>query len=337
MKHKLRLIWAGASCGLVALAAFASATSNAGAQKGLLIGNSVPQGADPVLTAQRIALETESKRRGNRVISADAKLDLNKQIADVDSFVQRGVDVLVIWPLDPNAIQPALDRARDEGIKIIVRQTTIGGPYFTNFQEDDERAGSDVAAFLARKLGKGAKVAAILGPQQIEVFAQRNRGFLNGAKRYGLDVVDKQTNSRITPEASATFARTWKQRFGASLEGIFDVVDATALAAAAQRSGSFQPAVVGIGGSELAIAGVRKGQLTASWDMQAIVTGRAEAWAADLAGRGKTLPRTIHLPIKRVDKTNVAKWVPFKTQLAQPMTFSTAKVGGQWFLRVKTG
>lgn len=303
----------------------------------LVIGNSVPQGSDPVLAAQAQALEAEAERLGHTVLTADANLDPGKQIADVDSFIQQGIDVLVIWPLDSQGIQPALDRAREKDIPIIVRETTAGGPYYTNFEAPDEEAGRAAAQYLAEKHGEGAKVAAILGPEFIEVFRQRNAGFLAGAEEFGLEVVDRQTNDRILPEISGTFAQQWKQRFGPELKAIFDPVDATALAAAAAKDESFSPDVVGIGGGEEAIAGVQDGRLSATWDMLPIIVGRAEAWAADKAGKGETLPTTIDIPLVRVDSSNVEEWRPFSEQIDAPLTLGIEERDGKAFLTYELG
>ena len=38
---------------------------------------------------------------------------------DVESMIDQGVDVLIIAPINPSAMQPVLDRAGDEGIPIV--------------------------------------------------------------------------------------------------------------------------------------------------------------------------------------------------------------------------
>lgn len=305
-----------------------AAGGSAGGTDGLVIGNSIPQGSDPVLAAQAEALEAEAGRYGAEVISTDANVDPSKQLADVESLLQRGIDVLVIWPLDSKGIQPVLDRVRERDIPIIVRDTGSGGPYYTNFEADDAGAGMEAAKFFADELGDGAQVAGILGPEVVEVFAERNRGFVAGARRYGLDLVDTQTNQRITPDASGTFAQQWKQRFGADLKGIFDAVDLTALAAAAAKDGSFEPAIVGIGGGEQAIQGVAGGQLAATFDMHPILVGRAEAWAAKRAVDGAKLPRTIEVPLDLVTRDQAERMPSFEEQIDAPLRLQVRMRGG---------
>src|SRR5699024_6984463 len=73
---------------------------------GALIGDSIPQGSDPSLKMVHDGLSKEAKLRGAKVYSADADLDVNKQISDIDSFIQRQVDAITVWPMDTTAIRP---------------------------------------------------------------------------------------------------------------------------------------------------------------------------------------------------------------------------------------
>src|SRR3954454_15879965 len=117
---------AGVALGtVVALLCVASATAGLHVAS-ILIGDSIPQGSDPSLQIQAKALASAASAAHMKVLKVDANLDLNKQIADVDTLVQKRVKVLAIWPMDGKAIQPALARAKKAGVYVITQQTPTG-------------------------------------------------------------------------------------------------------------------------------------------------------------------------------------------------------------------
>ncbi|GAA3333401.1 hypothetical protein GCM10020331_097300 [Ectobacillus funiculus] len=48
------------------------------------------------------------------------KNDSSKQLSQVETFVTEGVDVILIATTDPNAIQPAIDAAKDANIPVVL-------------------------------------------------------------------------------------------------------------------------------------------------------------------------------------------------------------------------
>jgi ribose transport system substrate-binding protein len=303
-------------------------------QGNALIGDSIPQGSDPSLKIQAKALRADAAKYGFSVIQADANLDLNKQIADVDTFIQKKVKVITIWPMDSRGIQPVLARARKAGIRIITQQTPNGVNRDVNLQADDFNSGVRAAKYLAARLGRGGKVAAVFGPQQVDSFRDLAQGFLKGAQDSGLVVVDKQVNQNLTPEASATFVRNWKQRFGSQLGGIFDSLDATAFATIPVRDTSFKPLIVTYGGSDEALQAVRRGDFAALAYQYTVVAGRASAWVADRLKHGNKLPANIYVPQPLVSKSNVGQFQPSAVQIRSKIRFGLSRARGRTTLVV---
>jgi D-xylose transport system substrate-binding protein len=65
---------------------------------------------------------------GGQFIDADANLDNQRQLSDVDSLIQRGAKVLVLLAQDQKAILPALQKAKDAGIPVIAYDRLIEDP-----------------------------------------------------------------------------------------------------------------------------------------------------------------------------------------------------------------
>ncbi len=315
-----------------------SATAAAGSDDPqMTIGESVPQLGDPQLKTTHDALVAQSERYGNKVVTVDANGDPNKQLADVQSLIQQDVDALVVFPIVPEAMRGAFDAARKAGIPLIVRQTSTGGPYFTNLTSDLRAMGAGLADVLADQLEPGAKVAAITGPKTADVFRERDAAFVAQARARGLDVVATASNDKVLPEESAAIVQSWKQKYGSSLKGLYDTVAALAAADVAALDASFRPLVVTYGGADANnIDALKRGRFFAMSDGNDVVVGKAEAWAANMAARKLgELPETVYYPNPILDASNVDDVPAQAQQLEQPMEFSVRQRGGKAVLEVR--
>jgi ribose transport system substrate-binding protein len=298
------------------------------------VGFSVPQGADPSLQLLEQGLKAEAAKGGLKVQTTDANLDLNKQISDIDTFIQQKVKVIVVWPLDSKAIQPALQRAQAAHIPLVTIYTLAGGPYFTDIIPDGVGIGRTAAEWMARKLGPGAKVAAILGPPQIDQFRQIGEGFTQEAKAAGLNLVESRVDPKLSPEGMATLTQSFKQRYGASLKGVFVTLDAGAAAAASIAGGSFKPAIVTYGGTNTGLDDVRNGRISAVVYQNSTLMGRIAGWAAGRAVANKPIPTTLNLEPPVIDSTNSQAFPSAEEQLTKAYSFTPVKRGSNYFMEL---
>ena len=289
--------------------------------EGAVIGDSIPQGSDPGLTLIHRGFESEAQARGAKVESADANLDVNKQLSDIDGFVQRGAQAVSVWPMDGTAVRPAMQRAEGRGLVVVTQQTPQTLDSATNVQFDDEAIGASLATYLAQKLGPGAKVAAITGPQQVELFRNLASGFARGAKAAGLDVVATQENAQLSPQKAAEITGQFKTKYGADLVGIFDTLNVTALATATVRGDGFEPVIVSYQGNTETQKAVEDGRLAAIAYVPNTIIGRAKAWAVCQKLAGKDLPSTITVPYLIADRANVAAIPTEDAQLKADLDF----------------
>jgi D-xylose transport system substrate-binding protein len=65
---------------------------------------------------------------GGTMIEFDANLDSVQQLTDVDNLISQGAQVLVLLAQDQNAILPAVQKAKDEGIPVIAYDRLIEDP-----------------------------------------------------------------------------------------------------------------------------------------------------------------------------------------------------------------
>ncbi len=75
------------------------------------------------------AIKEALEAAGATYVSADAQSSASKQLSDVESLIAQGVDALIILAQDSQAIGPAVEAARNEGIPVVGYDRLIEDPY----------------------------------------------------------------------------------------------------------------------------------------------------------------------------------------------------------------
>jgi len=298
--------------------------------KGELIGFSSPL-PDPNFQLFYSVLAADAKRAGLTTFMTSANLDPAKQNADIATLLAKGARAIIIAPVDPNAIQPAVKRAAAKGVPVIVTDTKIGGPYATNLQTRAREGAAQAADYLKQKVGT-RPVAAILGPTFAEAVRVRNEGFLAEAKKDGLTIVDTKTNTPITPDEARRITTDWRARYGSTLAGSFTFNDTSAIGASSVPGGSFRPLIVSMNAQPDAVALVQQRRITATYDLHPFTLGHGFAWAADQARCGKKLPATLNIDASVVDSATVGSWVPWTEQRQKRATIVLTTRGSDTFI-----
>ena len=65
------------------------------------------------------------------VVFADAAQNNAKQVADVENFIQQGIDLLIISPNEAAPLTDVVAKAYDKGIPVIVLDRKVNGDKFT--------------------------------------------------------------------------------------------------------------------------------------------------------------------------------------------------------------
>jgi ribose transport system substrate-binding protein len=133
----------------------------------------------------RGAMEILARELGVTLQITDAGGDTSKQIADVDDLLTRGIDALVIAPAVADALGPAIERASDAGIPVVVFQSSPGTDRYTSFvYADDAQFGQAGMEKLAEDMGGEGSVIALRGVAGNPVETARYDGFRSVADQY---------------------------------------------------------------------------------------------------------------------------------------------------------
>ena len=300
---------------------------------GKVVGYSEPL-PDPTFKIIEGIIADDLSKIGATLKPVNANLDPGKQIADVQSLVQSKIDLLMINPVDPNAVLPVFDEVRAAGIPIVVQETKVGGPYLTNITSDVEGAAADGAKLLADTVN-GGQVTALLGPTFAEILAREDNAFTAAATANKLNLVDSQTNQKFTPDEAKVITDAWKQKYGADLAGIWTFSDTSAIGIASSIDADFHPAVVSINGQPEVIPLIQDGKILATYDLQQDKIAHTLAYAAIRGLCGQSVPTEINIALTKIDKSNVGSWKSPIDLAKEPFTVTLEDRNGKTFLVTK--
>ena len=178
---------------LAIAAAFAGGLPVAQA-RGLLIGFSQATLQSPFYVQLKNGAEAAAKASGDSIVVLDANGDVNKQNNDIQDLITRGVKVLIVNPVNPDAVAPALSAASDAHIPVMTVDRAVHGDVATYVGRDNQKMGQIVGQDLVAKLKAagakpGAKIIEIQGDAGGTVMAARRDGFNGAAKAAGYVLV----------------------------------------------------------------------------------------------------------------------------------------------------
>ena len=186
MNKKAISILLTAAMGVSVLAAGTVTVSAAEKKDKYVIGMSQCNLGEPWRVAMnyQIAMAAE-KHPEFEVIFADAAQDNSKQIADIENFVQMGVDLIITSPNEATPLTNAVSAAYDAGIPVILLDRKIDGDKYTQFiGADNVDMGRIAGEYVADTLlPDGGKVCEIKGLEGTSGGIDRDNGFREGIKK----------------------------------------------------------------------------------------------------------------------------------------------------------
>ena len=186
MNKKAIRILLTAAMGVSVLAAGTVTVSAAEKKDKYVIGMSQCNLGEPwrVAMNDQIAMAAE-KHPEFEVIFADAAQDNSKQIADIENFVQMGVDLIITSPNEATPLTNAVSAAYDAGIPVILLDRKIDGDKYTQFiGADNVDMGRIAGEYVADTLlPDGGKVCEIKGLEGTSGGIDRDNGFREGIKK----------------------------------------------------------------------------------------------------------------------------------------------------------
>jgi len=231
--------------------------------------------------------------------------DLARQTAQVQNFITRGMDAIVIAPVNSSGIVSAVEEATEAGIPVFTADiAAAGGGVVSHVASDNEQGGRILGEFLAQRLNGEGRVA-ILDQPTVASVQDRVAGFRAALADYpGIAIVAAPAVERglrdVAKEKTDNLLASHPQ-----LDAIFGSNDDCALGAlaAVQAAGRENIIIVGYDATPEARTAIAGGtRLIADAVQDPVTIGRrtAEVVAAHL--RGEDVPPRVAVPVSLVKR-----------------------------------
>ena len=200
-------------------------------EKTYTIGVSLLTQQHPFYLSLKDAIEKEAAAQNVKLNVSIANQDLNKQISDIEDFITKKVDAIIISPVDSKGVLAAVKKAEAANIPVItVDVPAIGVDVAAHVATDNYTGGKIAGEEMARLLNGKGEVAIIEYPT-VDSVVQRIEGFKEVIANYP-DIKIVAVQAGITRPEALTAAQNMIQAYK-NLGGIFGFGDDAALAAVA--------------------------------------------------------------------------------------------------------
>ncbi|MBQ2800483.1 MAG: D-ribose ABC transporter substrate-binding protein [Lachnospiraceae bacterium] len=265
------------------------------------VGFSVSTLNNPFFVTLTDGAEAKAKEAGIELIVVDAGDDAAKQASDIEDLLSKNISVLIVNPVDSDAVAPAVEDAIAQGVKVIAVDRGVNGVEIDCSIASDNVAGAKMATeYLVTLVGEGAKVAELEGVPGASATIDRGEGFHVVADEQ-LDVVSKQTANFNRSEGMTVMENMLQAN--ADIQGVFAHNDEMALGALEAISGK-EIVVVGFDATDDAIAAIKEGKMAATVAQQPELMGSTAVETAVKLLAGETVEASIPVEVTLITADN---------------------------------
>ncbi|MFI9025410.1 ABC transporter substrate-binding protein [Streptomyces sp. NPDC053560] len=239
--------------------------------KGATVGFSQSEKeANPFRIAETKSIKDEASRRGVKLLTANAQSQFSKQISDVQDLLAKGVDLLVIAPLNSDGWDPVLKAAAAKKVPIVTIDRKINATackdYVSFIASDFVEQGRRAADQMIEATGGEGEVAILRGSAGNNVTTERTKGFKEQIEKKapGLKVVFEQTGDFTREKGQQVTEQLIQSKPG--IKGIYAENDEMGLGAMAALKGAGKKSgdikIVTVDGTRSAVQGVVDGWIS---------------------------------------------------------------------------
>ncbi|MBE6878354.1 MAG: D-ribose ABC transporter substrate-binding protein [Ruminococcaceae bacterium] len=268
------------------------------------IGLAVSTQNNPFFVTLVEGAEDAAEKLGVSISVADAGDDVTKQASDIEDLVAKGISVLIVNPVDSDAVTSAVEAAMAKGVRVISVDRAVNGVEIDCQIASDNILGAELATqFIVDTLGEGVKVAELEGIPGASAAIERSEGFHNVADTK-LSVVAKQTANFDRTEGMSVMENILQAN--GDVQAVFAANDEMALGAVEAISGAGKTVmVVGFDATDDAIEAIKAGKMAGTIAQQpALIGSTAVENAVKLIG-GEGIAKSVPVEVTLVNKDNV--------------------------------
>jgi len=265
-----------------------------------VIGFAVSTLSNDFFVMMKDAGDAKAEELGISLTTLDAQDSSETQATQIEDFISQGVDLIILNPVDSDAIGTSVEACNEAGIPVItVTRPSNSGEVVQHLDIDNKEAGGLIAGQMMKDLGGAGKVAVLEGIAGAPSANDRQEGFKTGIEGSDLEIVASLTANynrdegatvmedilQGNPDLSAIYAHNDEMALGA----------VRAIAAAGKTD---QIKVYGIDAVDDAIAALKSGEMSATVQQQPALQMETAIESAMKYLAGEEIEALVNIPLK---------------------------------------
>jgi ribose transport system substrate-binding protein len=224
----------------------------------------------PILDEQAAAITAEAKSLGGSVIIKNNQLQPTLELSNFNQALAQNVNAIVLFPLDPQALAPAIAKARKQGVAVVaIDDPPDAGQAPTPGLVANALTGRDHNAYLVAKAvaekDPGSSFSVLGLAQPIPTLSFSAARLTYWATKFGLKSVGPPIDSQAnTAQGYAQATASLLSKYP-TVQTLFTTTDIASVAAVGQRVVSGKPdlRIVGVIGEPEGLKAVAAGNIFA--------------------------------------------------------------------------
>lgn len=291
---------------MVMVLVLAGCSTGGGDSDSIKIGFSISTLSNPFFTTMADAAEAKAEELGVEITVVDAQDDSAKQMTDLEDLAVQGADVIIVNPVDSDAITTSIESLNEKEIPVMtVDRVSNGGEVVSHIASDNVLGGQLAGDYATELLGGSGNVVILEGVPGASATIERGEGF-EKAIDGKLDVIDKQVANFDRVEALSVMEDLISAH-GDDIDLVFAHNDEMALGAqeALRSAGMDDVAVLGFDATDDAKQSIIDGEMDATVEQQPALMGEEAVETAVKVANGEEVEATIPVDVTLITSENV--------------------------------
>jgi ribose transport system substrate-binding protein len=255
------------------------------------------------------ALKREAAKNNYELVITSADFDLGKQIAQIEDFISRKVDAIIVCPVDSKGVGQGISEANKANIPIFTADIAAQeGKVIAHIASDNVAGGRLAGEYLVKLLNGKGKLAVINEPAITSVL-DRVQGFKEAISKFPDIKLIADVNGQGVRDRSLQVTMDVLQA-NPDLNGIFGINDESALGAldAVQQFNKNNIVIVGYDATPPAVDAILKDTpLKADVIQKPGKIGETTIRIIKQYFEGKNIPKIVPVEVGIVDKETLNK------------------------------
>jgi ribose transport system substrate-binding protein len=179
------------------------ATTSEGSEAQFVIGMSQCNLGEPWRVQMNQDIKNEAAKHPEiRVVYKDAQNDSLKQRAQIEEYINAGVDLIIVSPKEAAPLTEPIASAYQKGVPVIVLDRRVLGDQYTCFiGADNKTIGRAAGRWIVERLGGKGKVVELEGLMTSTPGQDRHTGFREGIKGSDIEIIFEADMKWLEPDA----------------------------------------------------------------------------------------------------------------------------------------